>query len=207
MEQACYLLEGTAEVEVDGETPLRMLPGDTCFFPARRDAHLPRDQLYPVRLLVIYSPPLCRKSCTGTPPLSAASEFQAFKDPKSPQRTTWIFCGMPSKSKFVTRLSVCAPPFDADYWLEKDHEGGFPHDFHKALADAGWLGIAMPEAYGGAGLGISEAGIDDAHHLATGAGLSGASAVHMNIFGLHPWWCFGSEAQKKRWLPPIDCGA
>lgn len=47
---------------------------------------------------------------------------------------------------------MCAP-FDADYWLRRDREGGFPEDFHRALADAGWLGIAMPEAYGGAGLG------------------------------------------------------
>src|SRR5256885_6211467 len=71
---------------------------------------------------------------------------------------------------------ACAP-FDADYWLRKDHEGGFPHDFHKALADAGWLGIAMPEEFGGAGLGISEAALMMHTISATGAGLSGASAV------------------------------
>lgn len=97
---------------------------------------------------------------------------------------------------------VCAP-FDADYWLRKDQEGGFPHDFHKALADAGWLGIAMPPQYGGAGLGISEAALMMHTISATGAGLSGASAVHMNIFGLHPVVVFGSEAQKKRWLPRL----
>jgi acyl-CoA dehydrogenase len=51
---------------------------------------------------------------------------------------------------------ICAP-FDADYWLKKDREGGFPEDFHRALAEAGWLGIAMPQEYGGAGLGITEA--------------------------------------------------
>ena len=53
---------------------------------------------------------------------------------------------------------ICAP-FDADYWLRKDREGGFPDDFHRALAEAGWLGIAMPEAHGGAGLGITEAAL------------------------------------------------
>ena len=100
---------------------------------------------------------------------------------------------------------VCAP-FDADYWLEKDREGGFPVDFHKALADAGWLGIAMPEAYGGAGLGISEAALMMHTISATGAGLSGASAVHMNIFGLHPVVVFGTDEQKKRWLPPLIAG-
>jgi acyl-CoA dehydrogenase len=100
---------------------------------------------------------------------------------------------------------VCAP-FDADYWLRKDREGGFPHDFHHALADAGWLGIAMPEEYGGAGLGISEAALMMHTISATGAGLSGASAVHMNIFGLHPVVVFGNGEQKKRWLPPLIQG-
>jgi len=100
---------------------------------------------------------------------------------------------------------VCAP-FDADYWLRHDREGGFPGDFHQALAEAGWLGIAMPEAYGGAGLGISEAALMMHTIAATGAGLSGASAVHMNIFGLHPVVVFGDEAQKQRWLPPLIAG-
>ena len=100
---------------------------------------------------------------------------------------------------------VCAP-FDADYWLRKDMEGGFPHDFHQALAESGWLGIAMPEEYGGAGLGISEAALMMHTISATGAGLSGASAVHMNIFGLHPVVVFGTDAQKKRWLPPLIQG-
>ncbi|MCI3206475.1 MULTISPECIES: acyl-CoA dehydrogenase family protein [Pandoraea] len=100
---------------------------------------------------------------------------------------------------------VCAP-FDADYWLRKDSEGGFPDDFHRALADAGWLGIAMPEAYGGAGLGITEAALMMQTISATGAGLSGASAVHMNIFGLHPVVVFGTEEQKQRWLPPLIAG-
>ena len=100
---------------------------------------------------------------------------------------------------------VCAP-FDADYWLRKDRDGGFPDEFHRALADSGWLGIAMPEAYGGAGLGISEAAWMMHTISATGAGLSGASAVHMNIFGLHPVVVFGTDEQKKRWLPRLIAG-
>lgn len=100
---------------------------------------------------------------------------------------------------------VCAP-FDADYWLRRDREGGFPEDFHRALAQAGWLGIAMPEAFGGAGLGITEAALMMHTISATGAGLSGASAVHMNIFGLHPVVVFGSSEQKRRWLPPLIAG-
>lgn len=100
---------------------------------------------------------------------------------------------------------ICAP-FDADYWLRKDREGGFPHDFHRALADSGWLGIAMPQAYGGAGLGISEAALMMHTIASTGAGFSGASAVHMNIFGLHPVVVFGTDEQKQRWLPPLIQG-
>jgi acyl-CoA dehydrogenase len=100
---------------------------------------------------------------------------------------------------------LCAP-FDADYWLRKDREGGFPDDFHRALAEAGWLGIAMPEAHGGAGLGITEAALMMQTIAATGAGLSGASAIHMNIFGLHPAVVFGTEEQKRRWLPPLIAG-
>ena len=94
-------------------------------------------------------------------------------------------------------------PFDADYWLHKDREGGFPHDFHRALAEAGWLGIAMPQQFGGAGLGITEAALMMQTISATGAGLSGASAVHMNIFGLHPVVVFGTDEQKARWLPAL----
>ncbi|HEY5827797.1 MAG TPA: acyl-CoA dehydrogenase family protein, partial [Hyphomicrobiaceae bacterium] len=85
---------------------------------------------------------------------------------------------------------VCAR-FGDDYWLERDTDGEFPHAFHKALADAGWLGIAMPEAYGGSGLGITEAAIMMQTIAQSGAAFSGASAVHMNIFGLNPVVVFG----------------
>lgn len=101
--------------------------------------------------------------------------------------------------------SVCAP-FDDDYWLRRDREGGFPEDFYRAMAEAGWLGIAMPTQYGGAGLGILEAALMMETVSATGAGLSGASAIHMNVFGLHPVVVFGSDEQKARWLPPIIKG-
>jgi acyl-CoA dehydrogenase len=100
---------------------------------------------------------------------------------------------------------VCAR-FDDDYWLGKDREGGFPHEFHRALAQDGWLGIAMPEAYGGAGLGIVEAALMMGTVAQSGAGFSGASALHMNIFGLNPVVVFGSEEQKRRMLPPLISG-
>src|SRR5688500_5573774 len=101
---------------------------------------------------------------------------------------------------------VCAG-FDLDYWLGKDREGGFPLDFHAALARDGWLGIAMPQEYGGAGLGITEAALMMQTISASGAGMSGASAVHMNIFSLNPVVVFGTAEQKQRWLPPLIAGA
>src|SRR3981189_3696700 len=100
----------------------------------------------------------------------------------------------------VAKIWAC---FDDDYWWKKDKEGGFPADFHKALADAGWLGICIPEAYGGSGLGIVEAAIMMRTISESGAGMSGASAVHMNVFGLNPVVVFGTEAQRQRMLPPM----
>ena len=97
--------------------------------------------------------------------------------------------------------------YDDDYWLERDREGGFPHDFHRTLADAGWLGIAMSQDYGGSGLGMTEAALMMRTISASGAGLSGASAVHMNIFGLNPVQVFGSAQQKQRCLPPLIEGS
>src|ERR1044071_1763793 len=96
--------------------------------------------------------------------------------------------------------------FGDDYWLKKDTDGGFPHEFHQAMAAGGWLGVAMPEAYGGAGLGITEAAIVMQAVAQSGAGFSGASAVHMNIFGLHPVVVFGNDEQKRRFLPPLIAG-
>jgi acyl-CoA dehydrogenase len=116
------------------------------------------------------------------------------------------FAWSPEQEQIRAAIERVCAPFDADYWLRRDSDGGFPEDFHRALASSGWLGIAMPEAHGGAGLGISEAALMMHTIAATGAGLSGASAVHMNIFGLHPVVVFGSDAQKKRWLPPLIDG-
>ena len=96
--------------------------------------------------------------------------------------------------------------FDDAYWLKKDKEGGFPADFHKALADAGWLGICIPEEYGGSGLGITDAAIMMRTIAESGAGMSGASALHMNVFGLNPVVVFGNDEQRRRMLPPIVAG-
>ena len=96
--------------------------------------------------------------------------------------------------------------FGDDYWFAKDCDGGFPDDFHRAFADDGWLGVCIPQQYGGAGLGVTEAALMMQTIAESGAGMSGASALHMNIFGLNPVVVFGSDEQKKRMLPPLIAG-
>src|SRR5260221_7767195 len=87
--------------------------------------------------------------------------------------------------------------FDDAYWLKKDTEGGFPHEFHQAMAEGGWLGVAMPEEFGGSGLGITEAAVVMQAVAHSGAGVSGAPAGPLNIFGLHPGAGFGTHEQKQ----------
>src|SRR5271155_4153995 len=101
---------------------------------------------------------------------------------------------------------ICAR-FDDAYWLKKDKEGGFPADFYREFAGAGWLGICIPEEYGGSGLGVVEAAIMMRTISESGAGMSGASAVHINVFGLNPVVVFGTKEQCARMLPPTISGA
>jgi acyl-CoA dehydrogenase len=100
---------------------------------------------------------------------------------------------------------VCAR-FGNDYWLARDRAHEFPHEFHQALAADGWLGICMPEEVGGAGLGVTEAAIMMQEIAQSGAAMSGASAVHMNIFGPMPVVVHGTAEQKARMLPPLIAG-
>ncbi|MBI1182403.1 MAG: acyl-CoA dehydrogenase [Alphaproteobacteria bacterium] len=97
-------------------------------------------------------------------------------------------------------------PFDDAYWLARDTDGAFPEEFVRAVVAGGWLGIAMPEEVGGAGLGVTEAALMMHAISRSGAGFSGASSVHMNIFGLNPVVVFGTEEQRRRILPPIIRG-
>ena len=93
--------------------------------------------------------------------------------------------------------------FDDDYWLERDDDGEFPREFHRAMADAGWLGITMPTEYGGSGLGVTEACIMMHEVASHGGGMAAASCVHINLFGPHPIVVFGTDAQRQRWVPPL----
>ncbi|SEM00557.1 acyl-CoA dehydrogenase [Variovorax sp. YR750] len=106
----------------------------------------------------------------------------------------------------VAAIERLCEDFPIDYWRDHDDRAVFPHEFHRAVAESGWLGIAMPEAQGGAGLGITEAALMMRAISASGAGMSGASSVHMNIFGLNPVVVFGSEEQRQRFLPPLIAG-
>ena len=116
------------------------------------------------------------------------------------------FSFSPEQERIREAIAKLCGRFGDDYWLKRDREGGFPQDFHQALARDGWLGVAMPEAHGGAGLGIAEAAVMMQAIAESGAGFSGASAVHMNIFGLNPVVVFGSSEQKARMLPPLIQG-
>ena len=100
---------------------------------------------------------------------------------------------------------ICAQ-FDENYWLERDTDGAFPEEFVRAITEGGWLGIAMPEEYGGSGLGITETAVLTHTIARSGAGMSGASAVHLNLFGPNPIVVFGTDEQKARMLPPLIRG-
>src|ERR1700744_4852061 len=101
---------------------------------------------------------------------------------------------------------ICAD-FGDEYWRETDETGRFPEDFVAAMAAGGGLGVAMPESVGGAGLGLTEAAIVMQTVAQSGAGFSGASAIHLNIFGPMPIVKFGTAEQKAEDLPRIICGA
>ena len=96
--------------------------------------------------------------------------------------------------------------FPDGYWLEHDRDGIFPGDFHKSMAESGWLGVAMPEVAGGAGLGITEAAIMMQAVAESGGGMTAASSIHLPVFGMQPVVLFGTAEQQRRMIPPILSG-
>jgi acyl-CoA dehydrogenase len=97
--------------------------------------------------------------------------------------------------------------FDDHYWAEKDRTHSFPYEFAKAIADGGWLGIAMPTEFGGAGLGVTEAAIMMQEVGRSAGAFAACSTVHINIFGLHSIVKHGTDEQRKKWLPSIIDGS
>ncbi|CAK7215791.1 hypothetical protein SCUCBS95973_002597 [Sporothrix curviconia] len=100
---------------------------------------------------------------------------------------------------------VCAD-YPDEYWAERDDTGTYPRDFHKAIADAGYIGIALPEDRGGAGLGLSEAVTMLQTIAESGAGFAGAQSIHANVYATQPLSKFGTPAQRAAWLPRIIAG-
>jgi acyl-CoA dehydrogenase len=96
--------------------------------------------------------------------------------------------------------------FPDEYWLERDRDAAFPEEFFRSMIEAGWLGIAMPAEFGGSGLGITEAAVMMQAIAESGAGMGGASSVHIPVFSLQPIVLFGSQQQKERILPPVMRG-
>ena len=96
--------------------------------------------------------------------------------------------------------------FGDDYWVACEKDERFPHEFHKAMAADGWLGVTMPEAYGGAGLGVTEAAIVMHTVAGSGGAMAAASSIHINMFGPHPVVVHGTPEQQARWIPALVKG-
>jgi acyl-CoA dehydrogenase len=113
----------------------------------------------------------------------------------------------PERAEIRDAVRAICNKFDDTYWAEKDRTHSFPFEFAKAIADGGWLGIAMPTEYGGAGLGVTEASIMMQEVGRSAGAFAACSTVHINIFGLHSIVKHGTDEQKKRWLPSIIDGS
>lgn len=103
-------------------------------------------------------------------------------------------------------VATLARSFSPEYWREKDRAAEYPWEFVRAFAQGGWLGMIIPEAYGGSGLGVTEAAILLHEICAAGAGTTGASPIHFYMFPPMPLIKHGSEALKRRFLPRIATG-
>jgi acyl-CoA dehydrogenase len=110
-----------------------------------------------------------------------------------------------SQKEIVAGVRALCAKFPDEYWRAKDSQPEFPHEFYKAVADAGFLGIAIPEEYGGSGLGITEAALV-MREVAYAGAMNAASSIHLGIFGLTPLIRHGSEELKRRWLPRVISG-
>ena len=106
-----------------------------------------------------------------------------------------------AQAQIRAQAKALAGKFDDAYWRQCDSAHEFPWDFYNAFAEAGWLGIAIPEEFGGAGLGITEASILLEEVSASGAAMNGATALHLTIFGLNPVVKHGTAELKQRILP------
>ena len=122
------------------------------------------------------------------------------------ERTSMDFALSEQQQLMRTEVRHLARQFAWSYWRELDRTSAYPHEFFNAFAAAGWLGTVIPTAYGGSGLGVTEACIVLGEIAASGAGTSGASPIHFSMFPPMPIIKYGSEAMKQRYLPKIASG-
>ncbi|WP_218021153.1 acyl-CoA dehydrogenase family protein [Nocardia mikamii] len=114
----------------------------------------------------------------------------------------------PTEDQQLIRSAVAelCRTFDDRYWMRKDQDHEFPTEFYQAIAAGGWLGITIPEEYGGHGLGLTEATILAEEVARSGGGMNAATAIHLSIFGMQPVVKYGSEELKRRTLPRVATG-
>jgi acyl-CoA dehydrogenase len=112
----------------------------------------------------------------------------------------------PAQAEIVRQVQALCARFPDEYWRDKDERREFPHDFYRAVAESGYLGVAIPEEYGGSGLGITEAALVMREIAGSGGAMNAASSVHLSIFGVSPLVRHGSEEQKRHYLPKVVSG-
>ncbi len=112
----------------------------------------------------------------------------------------------PDRIALREAIQAICERFDDHYWGELDRTHTFPHEFAKAIAEGGWLGIAMPPEFGGAGLGVTEASIMMQVVGASAGFFAACSTIHINIFGMHSIVKHGTDEQRNKWLPPVIRG-
>ncbi|MBV8138779.1 MAG: acyl-CoA/acyl-ACP dehydrogenase [Deltaproteobacteria bacterium] len=110
------------------------------------------------------------------------------------------------QQEIVQQIRAMGQKFPDEYWRERDARAEFPHEFYAEVARGGWLGVAIPEQYGGSGLGITEAALVMREVAGSGGAMAAASAIHLSIFGVSPLVFHGSEEQKRRFLPEVVSG-
>jgi len=111
-----------------------------------------------------------------------------------------------AQQEIVQQIRAMGQKFPDEYWRERDARAEFPHEFYSEVARGGWLGVAIPEQYGGSGLGITEAALVMREVAGSGGAMAAASAIHLSIFGVSPLVFHGSEEQKRRFLPDVVSG-
>jgi len=111
-----------------------------------------------------------------------------------------------AQQEIVRQVRTLTEKFPDEYWREKDARAEFPHDFYAEVARGGWLGVAIPEQYGGSGLGITEAALVMREVAGSGGAMAAASSIHLSIFGVSPLVFHGTEEQKRRFLPEVVAG-